>query len=110
MRLKNKVSVITGGSRGIGEAIAQLFGKEGSKVVIADVDEETGKVAEQKLKDNGIEAKFIKTDVSNEVSVKNLIEETIKTFGKINVLVNNAAVSIRKSAVDTTFDEWQKVI
>lgn len=110
MRLKEKVSIVTGGSRGIGEAIAQLFGKEGSKVVIADIDEKTGKVAEQKLQDAGIEAKFVQTDVSSEASVKNLIDETVKTFGKINVLVNNAAVSIRKSAVETSLDEWEKVL
>lgn len=110
MRLKDKVSVITGGSRGIGEAIAHLFGKEGSKVVIADIDEKTGKEAEKKLKEAQIEAKFVRTDVSDEESVKNLMNETVKSFGKVSVLVNNAAVSIRKSAVDTSLEEWEKVI
>lgn len=110
MRLQDKVSVITGGSRGIGEAIAKMFGKEGSKIVIADVNEETGNTAIEGLRASGIEAIFVKTDVSNEESVINLMNEAVNAFGSVDVLVNNAAVSIRKSAEDTSFEEWQKVL
>lgn len=110
MRLKDKVAIITGGSRGIGEAIAQMYGKHGAKVVIADVNEETGAEALEALKANQIEALFVKTDVSDEDSVINLINTTVDHFGGLDILVNNAAVSVRKSAKETSFSEWQKVI
>lgn len=110
MRLKDKVSVITGGSQGIGEAIATMFGNHGSKIVIADVNEEVGKQAVEKLKENDIEALFVKTDVSDEDQVINLVKSTVETFGGLDILVNNAAVTMRKSAVDTTLEEWKKVI
>ncbi|WP_342510941.1 glucose 1-dehydrogenase [Sporosarcina sp. FSL K6-1522] len=110
MRLKDKVSVITGGSRGIGEAIAKMFGKEGAKIVIADVNEETGNAALEGLKKDGIDAIFVKTDVSSEESVIHLMNEAVNAFGSVDVLVNNAAVSIRKSAEDTSLEEWQKVL
>lgn len=110
MRLKDKVAIITGGSRGIGEAIAQMYGKHGAKVVIADVNEETGAEALAALKENEIEALFVKTDVSDEDSVINLINTTVEHFGGLDILVNNAAVSVRKSAKETSFAEWQKVI
>lgn len=110
LRLKDKVSIVTGGSQGIGEEIAYNFGQNGSKVVIADINEETGNKAIKGLHEKGIEALFIKTDVSNEESVINLINATVTEFGGLNVLVNNAAATIRKSAEDTTFEEWQKII
>src|SRR5699024_2056336 len=110
MRLKDKVSIITGGSRGIGRAVAEMFGKEGSKIVIADINEELGKETEKELKESGLDVTFVKTDVSDEESVINLINTTVETYKSIDILVNNAAMSVRKSAVDTSLEEWQKVL
>lgn len=110
MRLKDKVSIITGGSQGIGEATAKKLGEHGSKVVIADINEEIGLQAVEKLKSNDIDAIFIKTDVSNEENVKSLINETVNHFGGLDSLVNNAAATMRKSVVDTSLEEWKKVI
>lgn len=110
MRLKEKVSIITGGSQGIGETIAQVFGEQGSKIVVADVNEDAGYEVVEKLKAQDIDAIFVETDVSNEEQVQNLIGTTVKEFGYLTTLVNNAAVNIRKSAVDTPLEEWQKVI
>lgn len=110
MRLKDKVAIITGGSQGIGEGIARTFGKEGAKVVIADVNDELGGQVIQKLNKEDIDALFVKTDVSSEEDVKNLVDTASEHFGGIDLLVNNAAVNVRKSAVDTSFEEWQKVI
>src|SRR5699024_1177473 len=110
MRLKNKISVITGGNQGIGEQIAHTFGQNGSKIVIADINEETGKKAVEKLEENGIDVLFVKTDVSKEDSVINLINTTVNHFGGLDILINNAAATIRKSAEDTSFEEWQKIL
>lgn len=110
MRLKNKVAVITGGSQGIGEQIGLTFGEHGSKIVIADINEETGRNAVAKLEEKRIEVLFVKTDVSNEDSVINLIKSTVDHFGGLDILVNNAAATMRKSAEDTTFEEWQRIL
>lgn len=87
-----------------------MFGKEGAKIVIADVNEKLGLEATDELKEEGLEVEFIRTDVSNEESVIHLIQETKELFNHIDILINNAAVSIRKSAVDTSLEEWQKVL
>src|SRR5690625_678449 len=110
MRLKDKVTIVTGGSQGIGEEIAHKFGQNGSKIVIADINEETGSKAIKGLEDAGIEATFVKTDVSKEDDVKNLIQSAVERFGGLDILVNNAARTMRKSAEDTTFEEWQGVL
>lgn len=110
MRLKDKVAIITGGSQGIGKEIGLTFGKQGSKVVIADINEETGKDAVKELEEKGIEVLFVKTDVSKEDNVVNLINTTVEHFGGLDILVNNAAATMRKSAEDTTFEEWQRIL
>ncbi|MGG3574648.1 glucose 1-dehydrogenase [Bacillus gobiensis] len=110
MRLKEKVAIVTGGGQGIGAGIAEIFGKEGAKIVLADVNEETGRQKTDELKTAGVEAIFVKTDVSDENQVQDLIQTAIEEFGGIDILINNAAVTVRKSAVDTTYAEWQKVI
>lgn len=110
MRLKDKVAVITGGGQGIGEEIGLTFGKEGAKIVLADINAETGKEAVKKLEEQGIEVLFVKTDVSKEDNVTNLINTAVRHFGGLDIMVNNAAVVLRKSAEETTFEEWQRVL
>ncbi|TQR13771.1 SDR family oxidoreductase [Psychrobacillus soli] len=110
MRLKEKVTIITGGSQGIGEATAKKLGEHGSKIVIADIDKETGLKTVRDLQAQGIEAIFWKTDVSNEQDVQDLMHVTVEQFGGVDALVNNAAATIRKSVQDTSLEEWQKVI
>ena len=88
-RLQNKVAIITGGSKGLGEANARLFAKEGATVIITDIDEENGdKVA----KDIGSNAVFYKHDVRDEKAWKSLIAQVVKDHGKLDILVNNAGV------------------
>lgn len=110
MRLKNKVSIITGGGQGIGEAIAKKAGEHGSKVVIADINEETGAQTLDRLKTSGIDAMFVRTDISMEEDVIHLMKETVHQYGGIDILVNNAAATFRKSVMETTLEEWNKVI
>lgn len=110
MRLKDKVAIITGGGQGIGAGIAETFGREGAQIVLADVNEATGRQKAKELQTAGVRAIFVHTDVSEEDQVKILIQTAIAEFGGIDILINNAAVTTRKSAVETTFAEWQKVI
>ena len=86
-----KVALVTGGSRGIGRATAQLFAQSGAKVVIGDVDP-AGSETVEAIKRDGGEAFFVKTDVSNEGDVKNLIATAVKTYGGLHCAFNNAGV------------------
>ncbi|MBQ6663400.1 MAG: SDR family oxidoreductase [Firmicutes bacterium] len=94
-RLEGKVAIVTGSGAGQGKASAIRFAKEGAKVVVADFNEAAGKAVVEEIKANGDEAMFVKVDVSNEESVKNMVEETVKAYGKLNIIFNNAGVSSR---------------
>ncbi|MDA0831386.1 MAG: SDR family NAD(P)-dependent oxidoreductase [Burkholderiales bacterium] len=97
LRLKDKVALITGGGGGIGRATAERFAQEGAKVIIAEIDPEVGEAAAESArafgKESGGDAYFIPTDVTDEESVKSVIAETIKKFGQLNILHNNAGGS-----------------
>jgi short-subunit dehydrogenase len=97
---KNKVVIITGASSGIGEAIAREFARNGSKVVLAARSEEKLKFISDELNASNCETFFIKTDVSLEHDCKYLVEKTIEKYGTINILVNNAGLSMRASFID----------
>lgn len=101
---------MTGAGQGIGQCIAHKLGHQGSKIVIAEINEEAGEKTLNDLVSKGIEAIFIKTDVSDEQSVKHMIQVATQHFEGIDILINNAAVNCHKSVVDTTLDEWQHVI
>lgn len=105
----SKVAIITGGGQGIGKAIAKKFLENNINVVIAEIDEEAGKEIEEEYSSLG-NIKFIKTDVSKEEDVINMVDKTIKTFRKINYLINNAGIAINKHITELTLEEWNKVI
>lgn len=110
MRLEGKVAIITGGTYGIGESTAYLFAKEGAKVVIAARSEDKGIRVVNNIKDNGGEALFVRTDVSKEEDVKNLVDETVKTFGKVDVLFANAGVGGMSNLDEETLEDWNYTI
>lgn len=110
MRLENKVAVVTGGSQGIGRGVVKVFAEEGAKVIIADIDTEAGEKTVKEFTDKNLNVRFHKTDVSNEDDVKSLIEYTINEFGKLDVLVNNAAINIRKAVHETSLEEWNNLM
>jgi NAD(P)-dependent dehydrogenase (short-subunit alcohol dehydrogenase family) len=110
MKLKDKVAIITGSSKGIGEGIARVFSKEGANVVVVCRHEGEGrKMAEELGGDQG-RAVFIKTDVTDNISIKNMIDKTIDIFGKLDILVNNAGYHISKNIEETSEDEWEFII
>ena len=110
-KLSGKVAIVTGGARGIEAAIAYKLGLEGARVIIADVNEEAGRWREGWLRDKGIDAVFVRADVSVEADVKNMVNEAIKRFGNLNILINNAGIGFGgKSIFEQTLDEWNRVI
>ncbi|MUK90533.1 glucose 1-dehydrogenase [Ornithinibacillus sp. L9] len=110
MELQGKIAVVTGGASGIGLATVKTFVEKGAKVVIADFDEQNGMQAESALRETGADVLFVKVDVSIEEAVESLIAETVKTYGKIDIIVNNAGVGILGEAHEMTYEEYQKVI
>ena len=91
-RLDGKVAIITGAGSGMGQAAAILFAKEGAKVVVNDCVAEAGEETVRMIKETGGEATFIKADVSKTEDVKKMVKTTVDTYGKLNVLYNNAAI------------------
>lgn len=109
--LEDKVAVITGAASGIGEAIAKLFAKEGAKVVVSDISAENGNQVAAEIKKTGADAIFVKADTSTASDHEKLVNETIKTFGKLNIAVNNAGIGGASAPIgEYPLDSWQKVI
>lgn len=103
-RFKDKIIIVTGASRGIGKETALRAYKEGAKVVIVDLLDEGEKVVEE-IKANGGEAIFVKANLSKEDDVKSVVEKTVDTFGKVDVLINNAGVSGNPQALSISTNE-----
>jgi NAD(P)-dependent dehydrogenase (short-subunit alcohol dehydrogenase family) len=93
MRLEGKVAVVTGGGGGIGRATAELFAREGARIVIAERDENAGRAAEESITAAGGQAIFVATDVSNEDEMQDLVATAIRTYGQVDVLHNNVGGS-----------------
>jgi len=110
MRLYGKVSLITGAATGIGEASALLFAEEGAKIVVADVKASEGLETVNKIKKFGGQAIYVEADVSRPEDVRRMIEETVKNFGKLDILFNNAGICINKSIQETTEEDWDRVL
>ena len=104
--LSQKTAIVTGGGSGIGKAVATIFSNNGANVIIADFSEENGYNAENEI-ENGF---FVKTDVSNEESVKNMVEKTMEKFGTIDILVNNAGLQYISPVEDFPLDKWNQLI
>src|SRR5436190_15267388 len=95
-RLKDKVAIVTGGADGIGKATCEVFAAEGSAVVIADVNVEKGRALAREITARGGRAQFVETNVADEASIVRMVGESVKAFGKIDILVNNAAIFVLK--------------
>lgn len=110
MKVKDKVTIVTGSASEIGRATALLFGQEGGKLVIADIDYKKGTEFDSLLKDIGIQSLFVKTDIRQSNEVQHMVNMTIDHFGKIDVLVNNAGVGLTVPIVDLAEEDWNNVI
>ena len=110
-RLKGKSAIVTGSATGIGKATAALFAKEGARVVVSDIDETGGEQVATGIKADGGQAIFVNADVSQVVDVERLIEAAVGAYGRLDVLVNNAAVYLGDGGLLSVPDEiWDKII
>ncbi len=108
--LTDKVAIVTGGNQGIGFAIAEGMARHGARIVIANRSAAEGAAAAEELVGRGLVADAIPTDVSDGTSVSELVAKVLDRYGKIDILVNSAAVIVRKPAEDLTEEEWEFVM
>jgi NAD(P)-dependent dehydrogenase (short-subunit alcohol dehydrogenase family) len=109
--MKDKVVLVTGGSSGIGKATALAFGRQGAKVVVADVNEELGKATVSQIEAFDAHATFVKCDVSKADQVEALVARTVSTYGKLDYSYNNAGIEgVNAIVSETTEENWDRVI
>ena len=110
MRLKGKITIITGASSGIGASTARLFAKEGATVIVNDISEEQGLQTVSSINQMGGKAVFIKADVTKTDECRMMVEQVIKEYGKIDVLFNNAGISVVGALHETEDDVIDKAM
>lgn len=106
-RLADKVAIVTGAGRGIGEAIAATFVREGASVVVAERDAASGASAAARLGERGM---FVETDITDTASVDHLRDAVAARFGRVDVLVNNAGVNVFHDPLETSDEEWRRCL
>jgi len=112
VRLQDKVAIITGAGGGMGRVAAQLFANEGAKVVVAEFGEAAGRETVAQVEASGGQATFVRADVSDEASAKAMVDHAIATYGRVDVLYNNAGVmpEADHSVIDTDVATWDQVM
>ena len=110
-RLEDKVVIVTGGARGIGKAICEMFAREGARVAVTDIIDDEGQDLVDKITDNGGEALYLHLDTSQEAEVKQVFSQVSQRLGGIHVLVNNAGISgANEPTHRIDAEDWDKVI
>src|SRR3954467_11722609 len=110
MKLKDQVAIVTGAGRNIGEEVAKLFAKEGAKIAVVDMDKARGQRVAAAIKAAGGDAEAYATDVSKGADVAAMVKAVAARFGKVDVLVNNVAISDNKTLFDCTEEDWDRVM
>jgi NAD(P)-dependent dehydrogenase (short-subunit alcohol dehydrogenase family) len=110
MRLRDKVAVVTGGGSGMGEAIASLFADEGAAVAIADIDHDKAAAVASRIQLAGHKARAHRVDVADEDQVRHVVGAVLVEFERIDILVNCAGIMDYRPAVETTLEQWRRVI
>lgn len=110
VRLQDKVAIVTGAGRNIGEAICHLFAQEGARVAVNDLVPEAAEEVARAIREAGGQALGVAGDVSNPEDVARILETTVARFGGVDVVVNNAAVTVNKSLLETTDAEWDRCV
>ncbi len=110
MRLQGKVAIVTGAGKGIGQATALLFAREGARVVVANRGEQAGRQTVGVIRDAGGEAVFVKVDVSDPEQANYLMSETRRAFGRLDILVNNAGIYYQGDVETTPVEQWGQIL
>ncbi len=110
LNLKDKVAIVTGARRGIGEAIALKLAEQGAKVIVTDISKEDCQKVVEKIETSGGEGLALKLDVTKEDEIKSVVEETKEKFGKIDILVNNAGIFIQNNLEEMETSEINKML
>lgn len=112
MRLADKVTIITGGGGGMGRIAAQMFAREGARIVVAEFGEAAGRETVALIEADGGQATFIKVDVSKEADAKAMVDHAVATYGRVDALYNNAGImpAADHSVIDTDVETWDKVM
>ena len=109
-RVEGKVAIVTGAGSGIGRCAAELLAREGAQVVVANRTEEKGEETVRRIRVAGGDAIFVRTDVSQEADCINLMAEAERRYGRLDVLVNNAAIYPRSTLLETTVEFWNEIM
>jgi NAD(P)-dependent dehydrogenase (short-subunit alcohol dehydrogenase family) len=108
--LTGKRALITGGASGIGRETALLFAREGAAVAVVDLDEVGGQAVVREIANNGGQAIFVRCDVSQATDCQRAVQQTVDTLGGLDILFNNAGIIRRATVIDTTEEEWDRVM
>ena len=109
-RLDGKVAIVSGGARGQGATEARMLAREGAKVVLGDILDDEGKQVEAEINESGGEATYVHLDVTREDDWRSAVETAVNRYGKLDVLVNNAGILIRKGLEETTVEDWDRIM
>ena len=108
-RLEGKVALISGGARGQGAVEARMFAEEGASVVIGDILDDQGRQTEAELQELGYNVTYVHLDVTSEADWESAVQAAVSAYGKLDVLLNNAGILIRKNIEETTEDDWDRI-
>lgn len=110
-RLDGKVAIVTGGAMGLGQAMATALAQAGADIVIADIQEDVSQATATTIRETeGVQATSLKVDVTNPDDVQKMVDDVVDEFGKIDILINNAGMTINAKAEEMTYEQWNKVI
>ena len=110
MRLQNQVAIVTGAGRNIGEDTSKLFASEGAKIVVVDMDKARGDKVAADIKKAGGQAIACVANIASQAEIAAMVQAAVGAFGRIDILINNAAISDNKTILDITKEEWDRVL
>jgi NAD(P)-dependent dehydrogenase (short-subunit alcohol dehydrogenase family) len=108
--LKGKVALVTGGGRGLGEAIGRALGAAGAAVAVADIRQELAETAAMRLRDGGVQALGLQLDVGDERAAESALGQVVARLGRFDILVNNAGTDVTLPVEELTFADWDRVL